>query len=113
MHPETIRDFAIQILDDAKASDIISLDVRERTTITDYMIICTGRSSRHTKAIGDTLLSKAKEFRIINAKSEGDQENAWILVDLGSVVVHIMLATTRDYYNLEDLWQPVENLRQQ
>lgn len=112
MKSDELREFAINALDEMKGIDIVSMDVRTLTTITDYMIICTGRSTRHVKALADTVAMKAKEKKVNTVRIEGDKESEWILVDLGDVVVHLMLATVRSFYSLEDLWEPIKELRE-
>jgi len=113
MTSEEMRDLAIQALDDMKGIDILPMDVRSLTDITDFMIICTGRSTRHVKALADNVAVKAKERHASYVHLEGERESEWILVDLGDVVVHVMLAATRSFYSLEDLWEPVKEMRQQ
>jgi ribosome-associated protein len=113
MNSEEMRDLAIQALDDMKGIDIVPLDVRSLTSITDYMIICTGRSTRHVKALADHVAVKAKENHVSYVQMEGERESEWILVDLGDIVVHVMLANTRAFYSLEDLWEPVKEMRSQ
>jgi ribosome-associated protein len=113
MKPEELRDLAISSLDDTKGIEIVCMDVRTLTTITDYMVICTGRSTRHVKALADNVASKAKEMMVATVRTEGERDSEWILVDLGDVVIHVMLATTRTFYSLEDLWEPVKELREQ
>ena len=112
MKSEELRDITITILDEMKGIDIAAIDVRSLTTITDYMIICTGRSTRHVKALAEGVATKAKEMKAPIVRTEGERESEWILVDLGDVVVHIMLAVTRSFYSLEDLWEPVKELRE-
>jgi ribosome-associated protein len=113
MKPEELRDLAVTALDDMKGVDIVTMDVRSLTSITDYMIICTGRSTRHVKALAETAAMKAKESGIKNIHIEGGEtESEWVLVDLGDVVVHVMLAATRAFYSLEDLWEPIKELRE-
>lgn len=111
MNSEEIRDIAIKALDEVKGIDIVTMDVRELTSITDYMIVCTGRSTTHVKALAESVSVNAKKNDITFVRTEGDKENEWILVDLGDVVIHVMLPTTRDFYSLEDLWEPVKELR--
>lgn len=90
-------------LDDLKAEDMRVLDVRELTTIADYMVIASGRSDRHVKALGETLVRDAKG-RGLQPSVEGLAQAEWVLVDLGGVLVHIMQPGTRAYYQLEKLW---------
>jgi ribosome-associated protein len=111
MKPEQLRDLALSTLDEMKGIDIVTIDVRTLTSITDYMIITTGRSTRHVKALAESVAVKAKEMKAPIVRTEGEHESEWILVDLGDVVVHVMLSTTRAFYSLEDLWEPVKELR--
>lgn len=112
MNTDELRDIALNALEDLKGIDIATMDVRTITTITDYMIICTGRSTRHVKALADAVATKAKAMNASTVRTEGERESEWILVDLGDVVVHVMLASTRTFYSLEDLWEPVKELRE-
>jgi len=91
-------------LDDLKGESITSIDVRKLTQITDYMVIVTGRSTTHIKALADEVVSKVKEAGGEVVGVEGKMQSEWVLVDVGDVVVHIMLAPVRALYNLEDLW---------
>lgn len=111
MNSEEIRDIALKALDDLQGGDIVTMDVRSLTSITDYMIICTGRSTRHVKALAEGVSVSAKENKVSFVHTEGERESEWILVDLGDVVVHVMLPATREFYSLEDLWEPVKELR--
>jgi len=113
MKPEDLRDLAINTLDDMKGVDIVTMDVRSLTSITDYMIICTGRSTRQVRALAESVAAKAKEMHAIIPRIEGNGDSEWVLVDLGDVVVHVMLATARSFYSLEDLWEPVKEMREQ
>jgi ribosome-associated protein len=113
MTSEELRDLSIAALDEMKGTDIVPMDVRSLTTITDYMIICTGRSTRHVKALAENVAVQAKAVHHPMIRIEGDEDSEWILVDLGDVVVHVMLAATRAFYSLEDLWEPVKELREQ
>jgi ribosome-associated protein len=111
MKPEAIREFVLTILDNMKATDIISLDVRELTSITDYMIICTGSSTTHVKALAKNIAEKAKLKKVKTCHIEGEQDSEWVLVDLGDLVVHIMLGHVRSFYRLEDLWESTQSFR--
>lgn len=105
MKSEELQKLVLEALDDLKAIDTVVIDVRNMTTITDYMIICTGRSSRHVASLADNVVKKAKERGLTYIHTEGETEGEWVVVDLSDVVVHIMQAETRKFYNLEDLWE--------
>jgi len=113
MNSEELRDIAIAALEELKGSDITTMDVKPITSIADYMIICTARSSRHAKALAENAAVKAKEHKASFVRTEGEGDGEWILVDLGDVIVHVMTATARSFYSLEDLWEPVKDLRDQ
>jgi len=93
-----------QVADAVKAEDIVALDVRALTIITDYFLICTGKSSIQIRAISDRIEDKLREAGERKLRVEGRQEATWILMDYGDVVVHIMAAEQRAFYRLEDLW---------
>lgn len=112
MKSEAVCELAVQALDDMKGVDITTMDVRTLTDIADYMIIVTGRSTRHVKSLADSVAMKAKQNHLTNVRVEGDKESEWILVDLGDVIVHVMVAATRSFYSLEDLWEPVREMRE-
>ncbi|MBA3660374.1 MAG: ribosome silencing factor [Gammaproteobacteria bacterium] len=112
MKSETLRDIALSALDELKGIEVVEMDVRDLTSITDYMIMCTGRSTRHVKALADEVARQAKAHDASFVRMEGERTSEWILVDLGDVVVHVMLAATRSFYSLEDLWEPVVVMRE-
>jgi ribosome-associated protein len=94
----------IGALEDVKGKSIICIPVEDLTTITDYMVIATGTSNTHIKALADKVIGKAKPAAGKILGIEGRDQSEWVLVDLGGVVVHIMLAHVRALYNLEELW---------
>ncbi|UHD14585.1 ribosome silencing factor [Thiocapsa bogorovii] len=104
MQLETLRELVVDTLTDMKARDIEVMDVRGKTAITDYMIVASGTSDRHVKAIAETVAYKSKEAGETPLGLEGVTEGEWALVDLNGVVVHVMLPKVRDFYNLEKLW---------
>ncbi len=104
MNTKQTTDLALNALDDMKAQDVRVLDVSEKSTITETMIVATGTSTRHVKSIADNVALEAKKKGNPALGVEGEQGSEWVLVDLDDVVVHVMLQQTRDFYNLEKLW---------
>lgn len=105
MTPETLRDLVVDTLEDSKGRDLVVLPVAGLTDITDYMIIVSGSSSRHVKSLVDHVVEATKEASHPPQGVEGRETNEWVLVDLGDVLVHVMQAETRKFYDLERLWQ--------
>lgn len=101
---DQIATVVLDALADIKAQNVLSLDVRSLTGIADYMIIASGTSSRHVKALADNVVEKAKEAGFKPLGVEGERDSDWILVDLAGVIVHVMLPATRSFYDLERLW---------
>ncbi len=99
-----LKDFVIDKIDDLKAKNITVLDVTKQSTITDTMIICTGTSKTHVRSIAEHVIVSAKEAGEQPLGVEGRDSSEWVLVDLGSVILHVMQEQTRDYYELEKLW---------
>jgi ribosome-associated protein len=113
MQAEQLLQVVIAALEELKGQDIVTIDVRGKTSITDFMVIATGSSSRHVKSLADTVLEKTKEQGVRPIGSEGLDSGEWGLIDLGNVVVHVMQAATRQFYDLERLWQGAEQSRAQ
>jgi len=104
MQLRQLKELVVDTLNDMKARDITVMDVRGKTAVTDYMIVASGTSDRHVKALAETVAYKAKEAGEAPLGSEGVEDGEWALVDLNGVVVHVMLPKVRDFYNLERLW---------
>src|SRR5690554_1594181 len=100
-------------LEELKAKDVVRIDVRELTGVTDYMIIASGGSNRQVSALADSVIEKAKEAGRRPLGIEGKESGEWVLVDLGDIVVHVMQPATREFYDLEKLWQSAESRRGQ
>ncbi|MDQ7071033.1 MAG: ribosome silencing factor [Rhodobacterales bacterium] len=91
-------------LNDDKAEEIVQVDLRGKTSIGDYMVICTGRSSRQVGAIAQHLADTLKADTGVLAKVEGKDSGDWVLVDAGDVIVHVFRPEVREFYQLEKLW---------
>jgi ribosome-associated protein len=105
MKVEDLTQLVFDALDDLKAVDVRLLDVREKTNVTDVMVIATGTSARHAKSLADNVVTRAKEAGMRPMGIEGEDVGEWVLVDLGDVVAHVMQAEVRELYQLEKLWE--------
>ncbi len=109
MHIDTLKNLAIEALEELKARDITQLDVSKLTEVTDLMLIASGTSTRHVAALAQNLVEKAKAAGLHPRGVEGGENADWVLVDLGDIVVHIMLPEARALYDLERLWADLPN----
>ncbi len=101
---ETILNTANQAMTDLKGKDIVHLDVRGVASMTDHMLVATGTSNRHVRAIAEAVALQAKRAGMAPLGVEGDSNSDWVLVDLGDVIVHVMQAQARKFYDIEGLW---------
>ena len=99
-----LSDIVMRALDDMKAVNVKCLDVRDQTDIADMMVIASGNSDRHVRAIADRVVEFAKKAGFRPLGLEGEREGEWVLVDLQDVIVHVMLPRVREFYRLESLW---------
>ena len=95
----------LQALEDAKAEDVVSIDITGKTPLADYMVVASGRSQRHVGAIADRLLADLKYAGARSVRVEGQRVGDWVLIDAGDVIAHIFRPEVRVFYNLEKMWQ--------
>jgi len=91
-------------LDDAKAEDIVCIDLENKTPIGDFMIVASGRSNRHVGAVADQVLRKLKDAGEGSARVEGMPQCDWVLIDTGDIIIHIFRPEVREFYKLEKMW---------
>ena len=99
-----IKKNVLSALEDIKAFDIVSIDIRKQTSIADYIIIASANSSRQAKALADNIKERMQKINIPLIGIEGGSGSEWVLVDLGDIIIHIMTPTSRLHFNLEELW---------
>jgi ribosome-associated protein len=104
MQTEEVLKIVQDVLDERKGQYITTLDVRGKTSFTDYMVLVTGTSNRHLKSLCDYVVDKIEENGMKPLGMEGDLTSDWVLLDLGDVIVHAMTAQAREFYQLEKLW---------
>jgi ribosome-associated protein len=103
---ETLLKRILASLEDDKAEDIVTIDLRGRSEMADYMVICSGRSSRQVGAIAEKLVDRLKADFGRSCKTEGKDQGDWVLIDSQDVVVHVFRPEVRDFYQLEKMWMP-------
>ena len=101
-------DVVHEALLDVKAKDILQFDVSTISNVADAIVIASGTSTRHVKALADNVADEARKAGFRPIGMEGERDAEWILIDLGFVVVHVMLPTARKFYDLESLWHPTK-----
>jgi len=104
--PSKLRDLVSSSLDELKAVDPVTINVKKLSSFTDYMIIASGTSNRHIQSLGEKVLEdlKVKNIKPLGLEGEGSEE--WVLIDVGDVVLHLMSSNARIFYDLESLWDP-------
>jgi ribosome-associated protein len=103
---ELILAAVLSSLSDDKAEDVVQIDLRGKTEIGDYMVVCSGRSSRQVSAISEKLVERLKAAFGSTARVEGKDTGDWVLIDTGDVIVHVFRPEVREFYQLEKMWQP-------
>ena len=101
--PEQQRDAALKILDERQATEIVTMDVRGRSAMADYVIVATGRSARQLAAIADYLRAAFMQMGLRKIRVEGLPQGDWVLIDAGDVLVHLFRPEVRRYYSIEDM----------
>ena len=104
--PEDILAAVLTSVDDDKAEEVVQIDLRGRSDVADYMVICSGRSSRQVAAIAEKLADRLRMTYRIAAKMEGRDTGDWVLIDAGDVIVHVFRPEVREFYQLEKMWLP-------
>ena len=104
MQTDELLKIVQDVLDERKGHNITTIDVRGKTTVTDYMVLATGTSDRHIKSLADYVTEKVKDNGFKPLGQEGGLGSDWVLVDLGDVILHLMTEKARDHYQLEKLW---------
>jgi ribosome-associated protein len=108
MKAKKLTQLIVEALDDLKAVNTVTVDVRGLTDVMDTLVIASGTSNRHVKALASNVSVEAKKQDMPPLGIEGDDAGEWVLVDFGDVVVHVMLPAARDFYDLERLWAAPE-----
>jgi ribosome-associated protein len=101
---QELLDTVLECLDDAKAEEVVSIDLNGKSSIADFMVIASGRAQRHVGAIADQLVERLKDAGYGKARVEGQTTCDWVLIDAGDVIVHVFRPEVRSFYNLEKLW---------
>jgi len=104
MEAEAQKNLVVDALEDLKAVNTVTLNVKGLTDVMDYLVIASGTSNRHVKSLADNVCMQAKKDGLRPLGVEGEGAGDWVLVDFGDVVVHVMLPAVRDFYDLERLW---------
>ncbi|MFQ3175508.1 MAG: ribosome-associated protein [Psychromonas sp.] len=105
MQDAQLKKFVLQQLEDFKAKDITVIDVSATSDVTNTMVICTGNSKRHVRSVAEQTALAAKNAGEAPLGIEGLEDSDWVLLDLGNIVIHVMQDETRQFYQLEQLWE--------
>ncbi|RFC62047.1 ribosome silencing factor [Fulvimarina endophytica] len=100
----SVLQHALRSLEDSKAENIVSIDMRGKSALADHMLIVSGRSHRHVSAVCDHLIKDLKQAGVKTPKVEGLQTGDWVLIDTGDMIIHVFRPEVREFYNLEKMW---------
>ena len=100
-----LLDAVLTSLDDDKAEDVVTIPLKGRSEMADFMVVCSGRSTRQVASISDKLMDRLKQDHGVICKAEGKETGDWVLIDAGDVIVHVFRPEVRDFYQLEKMWQ--------
>jgi ribosome-associated protein len=101
---EALLAHVLNWLDEAKAENVVTIDIRHKSSLGDYMVIASGRSDRHVGAVAEQIQRKLKEEGHGKARIEGQAHCDWVIVDIGDIIVHVFRPEVREFYNLEKMW---------
>ena len=104
---DSLLSFLLAVLDDEKAEEVVHIDLRGKSPLADGMVIASGRSNRHVRAIAENLVERLKKERNLPSHLEGTEIGDWVLVDAGNIIVHVFRPEIRKFYDLEKLWGPI------
>lgn len=104
MNSQELTTLALEALEDLKGVDTVVIDIKDKSSIADAMLVATGTSQRHVVSLAEHVRQKSKQAGVAPLGMEGEGGSEWVLLDLGDVIVHVMTAETREYYALEKLW---------
>jgi ribosome-associated protein len=105
LNQQEFTEFVVDKIEDMKARNITIIDVTGKSSVTDTLVICSGTSKRHVSSIAENVIVQCKQIGEAPLSVEGKDVGEWVLVDLGNLVLHVMQDETRDFYQLEKLWQ--------
>ena len=101
-----LKETILNSLEDIKAVNPVAIDVKNISSLTDFMVIASGTSNRHLAAMSERVLEGLKENNVSGIRIEGQGGDEWLLVDAGDVIIHLMSSDAREFYDLESLWDP-------
>ncbi len=108
---EALLALVLKSVDDDKAEEIVQIDLRGKSDVADYMVICSGRSSRQVASISEKLADRLKQELRLSVRMEGKETGDWVLIDAGDVIIHVFRPEVREFYQLEKMWLPAGAVR--